>query len=148
MTIYIIDTNLVFSAILNTSSSIAEFIVNADANDIQLKAPTYLKGEFVKHMERLERLTGKEATTLLVTLNEYYGLIDFVPDQDIPIVHFAKAYKLIGHIDSDDLSFVALSSLEDKYLLTEDKKLAKGLISKGYQKVITFQQLKEKHNIK
>jgi len=81
-------------------------------------------------------------------LNKYYALIDFVPDQTIPITHFAQAFKLIGQIDSDDLSFVALSSFENEYLLTGDKKLAKGLISKGYQKVITFQQLKEKHNIK
>lgn len=147
MTVYIVDTNILFSAILSPTGSIARFLRNLESYNICLKALTFLRKEFDHLYPKLIQLTGQEVEEVQAAENLFEHL-DFVEDQTIPIAHFARAFKLIGAIDRDDLSFVALSISEDEFLLTGDRKLARGLLDKGYEKVISFSELKEKHNIK
>jgi predicted nucleic acid-binding protein len=147
MIIYIIDTNLVFSATLNPTSQIAKFIFNKEDYDIELIAPTFLKEEMSRHFDRLAELKKTPAKIVSRTLDYVYKQINFVKDKDIPIPHYSRAAELIREIDDDDLNFVALNISKDEYLLTGNVELYNGLPGKGYHKVITFQQLKEKHNI-
>ena len=147
MTVYVVDTNILFSAIVSPTGSIARFLHAIDSYNIKLKAPTFLQDEFGHLYPKLVELTGQDIEEVQEAVRALFERLEFVEDQTIPIAHFARAYKLIGEIDRDDLSFVALSSYEDAYLLTGDKRLAKGLIDKGYEKVISYAELKDKHNI-
>lgn len=147
MTGYIVDTNILFAAILKPAGSIGKFLKSQTEYSISLKAPSFLKRELTKHQEKLVKLTGRSAKDVDSAISELYDHVSFVEDKEIPILYYARAFRMIGEIDSDDLSFVALSLYEDEFLLTGDKKLVKGLLEKGYTKVLTFQQLKEKHDI-
>ncbi|MBC6996709.1 PIN domain-containing protein [Neolewinella lacunae] len=147
MTVYIVDTNIIFSALLKPEGSISQFVFNRQKYDIRLIAPLYLQLEMDQHFTRIVELTKVASTAVRTGLNLLYREVEFISDDLIPIPHYARAANLVHDIDDRDLNFVALSSYKDEYLLTGDLKLYDGLVSKGYFKVITFQELKEKHNI-
>ena len=148
MTIYIIDTNLIFSASLNLRSGIAEFIFLAEDYGVELIAPSFLKNEMEEHFPKLQKISGLTEEEVRKSLQSVYAKIRFIDDYLIPIPFYVKAAPFVRDVDPKDLVFVALSSFMDEILWTGDKKLHKGLLAKGYPKVITFDEIKEIHNFK
>ena len=62
---------------------------------------------------------------------------DIIPEQC-----WLEAKQLVSGIDMDDLPFVALALYLDAYLWTGDKILYNGLKTKGFEKVISTQELR------
>ena len=147
MTVYVTDTNILFSAALNLASGLAQFIVAKDSYQIKLIAPTYLKKEMQRLVPRLVEISKLSDEEIQSVVDFLYQQVVFTDDADIPLAHYARAAELVRDIDEDDISFVALSSYADVYLLTGDLELVTGLRSKGHHQVLTFKELKEKHNI-
>jgi len=139
---YIIDTNLVFSAALNLQSSIGQFILSSNANNIQFYAPAYLKSEIEKYIPKLLQISKLEISQIKRILELLYTKINFTDDKDIPFQHYKTAVFYVKDVDMGDLPFVALNEFIDGTLLTGDFKLYNGLVAKGYQKVVTFDQIK------
>ena len=138
---YIIDTNLVFSATLNLQSSIGQFILASNTNDIKFYAPLYLKSEIEKYIFKLVQISKLEVPQVKRILELLYNRINFVDDKDIPFLHYKTAVFYVKDVDMNDLPFVTLNEFINGTLVTGDLELYNGLIAKGYQKVVTFKQL-------
>ncbi|MBN1598813.1 MAG: hypothetical protein JW894_11005 [Bacteroidales bacterium] len=59
----------------------------------------------------------------------------------IPIEFYKRAEKIYSSIDIDDTAFVAVTDFVRGKLWTGDKELIQGLLSKGYQRFITTEEL-------
>ena len=131
----VIDTNIVFSALISASSIIPEIII-APYSNFKFYTSEYLFDELEEHKSKLQktsRLTEKEIERAKAELFKYISTIslDIIP-QEI----WQEAEVLTSDIDPDDILFVALSIFLDAYLWTGDKILYNGLQNKGFNKVI------------
>ncbi|NJC28172.1 PIN domain-containing protein [Neolewinella antarctica] len=140
MVVYIIDANLVFSAAMKPSSPIGEFIVISSVGLIDFFAPEFLKIEIDRHFDKIVERSKLSAQDVSRQLEIVYKRIKFIPDAQIPLAFWSRAADLVRDIDPDDIIFVALTEYKQELLLTGDMKLYDHLVSKGYQKVINFQQ--------
>ena len=142
MKILIIDTNLVFSAILNPRSKIGTFILQEAGDRVEFFAPTYLREEMEKHFDRLIEITTAPPETMHIIMMEVYQRIHFINDALIPFEHYHTALPLVRNIDMNDIAFVALNEYLDELLWTGDMQLYNGLKAKGYDKVLNFEEVK------
>lgn len=147
MDIYIIDTNLIFSAALNIDSGIGRFVLRTKEYDVDLYAPLYLKKEITQHTQRIVQASKLSEEEVKTALDKLFQAIVFINDEMIPFKEYVKAMRLVRNIDPDDVSFVALASYMDKTLWTGDQRLYRGLKSMGFEKVVTFEDIKRIYKI-
>jgi predicted nucleic acid-binding protein len=127
----IVDTNIVFSAILNSSSRIGKILISSKEH-FQFYTCDFLKTEVYKHRNKIRALTGltneeTEELELLVTEN-----IKFINEKLIPSKTLLSTEILLKNIDLSDVPFVALTNHLKGKLWTGDKKLITGLKAKKY----------------
>jgi len=136
----VIDTNIVFSALISSSSTIPEIII-APYSHFNFYTSEYLFEELERHKQKLQkasRLTEKEIEKAKTTLFKYINTISL---GIIPQKIWQEAEALTFDIDPDDISFVALSIFLNAYLWTGDKVLYNGLIDRGFEKVVLTSEL-------
>lgn len=131
----IVDTNIVFSAILNSSSRIGKILLNSKEH-FQFYTCDYLRMELQRHRNRLLKLTklmDNELTELegLVTSN-----IIFIDERLLPQELLLKTETLLKSIDPNDTPFVALTTHLGGKLWTGDMQLYKGLKLKRFKDII------------
>lgn len=136
----IVDTNIVFSAILNSSSRIGKILINSKEH-FQFYTCDFLRIELFRHRNKMQSLTGlTEGETkemeLLVTEN-----IKFISEKLIPTKIISSAEILLKNIDIGDVPFVALTKHLKGKLWTGDKKLIAGLEAKKFSDFITTNEL-------
>jgi predicted nucleic acid-binding protein len=136
----VVDTNVVFSALINSSSTIPEIIL-APYSRFKFYAPEFLFEELDNHKEKLikasklsEKEIDKEKRCLFKQINTIS--LDVIP-QEI----WEVADNLTFDIDPNDISFVALSIFLDARLWTGDKVLYNGLKNKKFNNVISTYEL-------
>ena len=129
MKFIVIDTNLIFSALIPQSSKIRDIILS---EEIKLYAPNYLISEIYKHKEKLIKYSKLDQSEFDFLFNGIIERINFVPNELIAIDSRQMAYKYCKNIDKNDIPFVALSIDLNVALWTGDKKLKEGLINLGY----------------
>lgn len=144
METYIVDTNLVFSAILNPKNPIGQFILSAHQNNVKLYAPDFLTIELERYIPKLLELSKIEEKEVRRITSLIFSKISFIADNIIPFECYKNAVPFVRDVDMDDLVFVALTNYLDETLWTGDLKLYKALKSKGYEKVVSFEEIKEK----
>ena len=131
----VIDTNIVFSALISSRSMIPEIII-APYSNFKFYTSDYLFDELEEHKGKLQKsskLTEKEIERARTELFKYINTISL---SIIPQKIWQEAEELTFDIDPDDISFVALSIFLNAYLWTGDKILYNGLKNKGFDKVI------------
>lgn len=143
MRIIVVDTNIVFSAILWPKGTLATFLRLKKLTKIQLYAPEYILVELARHSEKLVTISGKEVTEISELQRHLLEETTIVPDTDIPFEYFFRAAGLLREVDLDDVAFVALNDYLNGYLVTGDKHLINGLKRKGYSRILSFSQLLE-----
>jgi len=136
----VVDTNIVFSALISSSGIIPEIIVSPYGS-YKFYASDYLFDELASHKSKLlkaSKLSEKEIELAKAKLFNYISVVslDIIP-QEI----WQVAEILTYDIDPDDISFVALSIFLDAYLWTGDKVLYNGLQNKGFDKVVMTSNL-------
>jgi predicted nucleic acid-binding protein len=136
----IVDTNIVFSAILNSSSRIGKILINSKEH-FQFYTCDFLRIELFSHRNKMQSFTGlTEGETkemeLLVTEN-----IKFISEKLIPTKIISSAEILLKNIDLGDVPFVALTKHLKGKLWTGDKKLIAGLEAKKFSDFITTNEL-------
>jgi len=141
MKIIIVDTNIVFSALLNAESKVGEILLNNE-NQLDFYTSEHLRYEINKHKKKLLSLAKKlNDEKIDEIIYHVFSQIKFISDIQIPFENWVESAKLVRDIDKDDIQFVALTEYLGGQLWTGDKKLLNGLVAKGYQNCITTEQL-------
>ena len=138
----VVDTNIVFSAILNSTSRIGQILITSKSN-FQFYSCVFLKTELAKHQNKLLKLTKLSIEELeelqdLITKN-----ITFIHEGLLPEKTIIATEKLLIGVDLNDTVFVALTKNLKAKLWTGDKELVKGLKSKKFKDVITTGEILE-----
>jgi len=137
----VVDTNIVFSALISSSGTIPEIII-APFSKFKFFTSEYLFEELENHkhkLQKISKLTEKEINKAKTELFKYIKTISL---EIIPQEIWQEAEALTFDIDPDDISFVALSIFLDAYLWTGDKVLYNGLKNKGFYKVFLTSELR------
>lgn len=124
----IIDTNIIFSSLLNPKSTISDLILNS-TNTFEFYSPSIMLSELSKHKNKLLKISGlinDELEELKIYLLKNVHLL---PLETISDESWSKGLSLVKDIDEKDAPFVATSIDLNGFLWTGDKKLKNGLSS-------------------
>jgi predicted nucleic acid-binding protein len=138
----VVDTNIIFSAILKPDSRIGKIIITSKKH-FQFYTCDFLRTELLRHRDKLLKLTKLSSQELdelefLLTKNIIFINENLVPEKII----IASENILIG-IDLNDTPFVALTKHLKAKLWTGDKELAFGIESKKFIETLTTSQLSD-----
>jgi predicted nucleic acid-binding protein len=136
----IVDANIVFSAILNTNSKIADLLLNSE-NTFDFIAPDYLLSEIKKYHQKIGMLSKMSLEEIEKVQFRVLKPISFHSGFHIPESLWIKAEQYVLDIDPKDTPYLAFSFFYDCKIWSGDKILQKGLLLKGIEKVITTGEL-------
>lgn len=136
----IIDTNILFSAILNPKSKIGRILISSKKH-FQFYTCTFLTIELFKHQDKLSKLTKLTALELdeliiLLTRN-----IIFINEAIIPEKIILETESILLNVDLNDTPFVALTKHLNGKLWTGDKQLMGGLRNKKFIEILNTNEL-------
>ena len=126
----VIDTNIVFSTLLNPNSAVGEVLMNIQ-DHFTFYAPELLKDELKRYALKISTCSKLTPQQLDEVKELLFTNIIFVSEELISEQSWVEAFQLTQDIDEDDTPFVALSIELNAKLWTGDKILSKGLASKG-----------------
>jgi len=130
----VVDTNIIFSALLNTNGTIGEILINSK-DSFEFYSCNYMRYEIQKHWEKLKKISKLSDQQLTDAQFHLFSRLNFVNEDLIPDSIWEKAYLLAKDIDVDDTDFVALTLYIKGTLWTGDKELYNGLKNKGFKKI-------------
>ncbi|HAQ18817.1 MAG TPA: nucleotide-binding protein [Prolixibacteraceae bacterium] len=139
----VVDTNIVFSAILNSQSWIGQIILHSDKS-VKFYSPRFLQVEIQNHFQKIKKITNLSDYEVNELTEILYTKINFISEEFIPKESLLKADELTKDVDFDDVMFVALSLHLNCKLWTGDKVLVNALVKKGFRKFISTSELMEK----
>ncbi len=135
-----VDSNIVFSAILNTRSNIGQ-LLTIGSKHFDFYTIDLLKTEILNHKIQIQKITGFSDDKFDEIYDLIISKIRFVDDILISDNSLKSAYNLTHDIDEEDTLFVALNNHLKSKLWTGDKVLGNGLKNKGYSRIITTAEL-------
>jgi predicted nucleic acid-binding protein len=138
----IIDTNVMFSAMLNQQSAIGDVILNSQ-DIFTFYSCEYLKEEIETHRDKIIKIAKLDEIAFEEIKSLTYQPIQFFDEAIIPFEYWKKAAHLVRDIDMKDIAFVALSLFLEKKIWTGDKPLLSGLAKKGFKNTITTNEILE-----
>ncbi len=136
----IVDTNIVFSGILNRKSRIGKILIS-EQKYFDFYSCFYLQTELKNHYPKIAHI-AKKSIDRIAEIEKYVTRnIKFINEIVIPESIIVESEKLVEDIDFDDILFVALTKHINGKLWSGDNKLIKGLKLKGFTQVITTQEI-------
>lgn len=138
----IVDTNIVFSAILNSQGKIGQLIING-SKFFTFYTVGLLKDEIEEHKDKILKISEFTNDQFIKSYETITKRITFVDEILISDKELIKALDLVADIDENDALFVALTNHLNGKLWTGDKKLITGLQRKGYSKILSTDELYE-----
>ncbi|MEO6852065.1 MAG: PIN domain-containing protein [Mucilaginibacter sp.] len=138
----IVDTNIVFSTLLNPHSAIGEILMNIQ-DEFTFFAPELLKEELKRYTPKIAAYSKLSQIDLIDIEKAVFSTIIFVSEETISEKSWIRAFDLTKNIDEDDTPFIALGIELDAKLWTGDKVLSNGLAKKGVDIVVTTADLKK-----
>ena len=136
----IVDTNIVFSALLNSNSRIGRLLLNS-RNSFEFYSCKYLQKEIQCHFHRILTYSRLKEEDLSELINLIESRIFFIDEKLLPETVIFRAKELVKDIDFDDFAFVAIANYLNALLWTGDKVLIEGLRKKNYKNIITTLEL-------
>lgn len=136
----IVDTNIVFSALLNSNSRIAKILLNSKEH-FQFFTCNYLKTEIQRHQRKLLKATKLSEEDLNELEDIVTRKIMFIDERLIPQDILIKTETQLKTIDLNDTVFVALAKHLKGKLWTGDMQLYKGLKAKRFKDIILTSDL-------
>lgn len=136
----VVDTNIIFSALLNSQGKIGDLLFNT-RGQFAFYSSSYMRFEIQKHWEKLLKISKLSNEELHASYDRVVSQIKFIDEELIPTSIWEAAEILVADIDIDDIDFVALQIFINGKLWTGDKPLYNGLKVKGYQGLLTTTEL-------
>ncbi len=141
----IVDTNIIFSCLLNSQGIIGDLIFNS--NDVfEFYSNQYMRFEIRKHWNKLKRISKLSDIALETAFDKMLSNLTFINEELIPPKNWQKAETLLIDIDIDDIDFVALTGYLQGTLWTGDKVLYEGLKIKHFRTVYNTQDMMKLRN--
>lgn len=136
----IVDTNIIFSCLLNSQGTIGDLIFNSD-NVFDFYSNQYMRFEIRKHWNKLKKISKLTDLELETAYDKMLTKLTFINEELISQNDWQKAETLVADIDLDDTDFVALTTYLKGSLWTSDKPLYEGLKAKRFRIVYNTQDL-------
>lgn len=131
----VVDTNIVFSALLNTSSTIGNLLFHS-SGICEFYSCAYMRTEMHKHWQKLKSISKLSDEELQTTYDLILLRVLFVQEELIALETLRTALSLVENTDPDDVDFVALAMHLNAALWTGDKPLYNGLKAAGFEAVL------------
>lgn len=138
----VVDTNIVFSAILNTNNVIADIILHPK-NRLNFYSTEQLLFEIHEHKDKIKKLSTYTDTELDRLILLFSNRIRFINVKLIPKEIYSKSELLTTNVDIDDTEFIALTDHIKGKFWSGDKVLRNGLIKKKWNKFISTDELSQ-----
>ncbi|MGJ8591842.1 MAG: PIN domain-containing protein [Aquaticitalea sp.] len=132
----IVDTNIIFSALLSPNGTIGDLLLNS-SNMFDFYSPSYLLDELDNNKKKLLDISGFSEKELDFLQRMLLKKVGFINLESIRESTWEKAIELTYDVDEFDAPFIALALEMDSPLWTGDKKLIKGLNKKGVDWILT-----------
>jgi len=142
----IVDTNIVFSALLNSNGRIGRLLFDS-RNKFHFYSCKYLQKEIHRHIDKIRHYSGLNEDDLSELISLIESRIIFIEEELLSDSIIAEAKELVSGIDFDDFAFVAVNNHLSALLWTGDKKLIIGLRQKGYRRIVSTDDLWEMQQI-
>ncbi len=136
----VVDSNIIFSGLLNINSKIGQILINGPMI-YKFYAPEYVKSEILEHSDKIKQLSHQSDIEFVETFELIMRGIRVLNQTLIDKRFYLFSFNLCKDIDPDDTDFVAVTEFVKGQLWTGDKKLSKGLKSKGYERIISTEEL-------
>lgn len=136
----VVDTNVIFSAILSPSGKIGQILIYGQ-RQFEFYAPNLVKVEVKRHRAKIIQLGELTDPDFEDTRDDIFDCLNFISEEQIPYQYWQEAIPLVRDTDMDDIAFVVLSEYLDAQLWTGDKKLLKGLTNMGFTKGVTTDEI-------
>lgn len=136
----VVDTNIAFSAILNTNSKIARIFLQP-RSIIRFYSTEQLLHEINYHKDKIKNISNYSDFELDKIIHLITNRIRFINPQLISRETYDYAESLTHDVDIDDTEFVALTEHLEGKLWSGDKELLKGLKKKGWIKITSVDEL-------
>lgn len=136
----VVDTNIIFSALLNSNSNIGDIIFNSDKH-FEFYSCAYMRYEIQKHWERLKKISKLTDEELQVSFTQVLSKLKFINEEIIPVETWVASEEITKGIDVDNTDFVALTKFLRATLWTGDKVLYKGLKKSNFKKLLNTAEL-------
>lgn len=137
----IVDTNIVFSCLLNVNNTIGDLLFNSD-EIFEFYSCEYMRYEIGKHWEKLKKISNLSDKELEESQFRAFTKIHFINEELISERTWKSSEQLVADIDIDDADFVALTKHLKGSLWTGDKELYEGLKLKKFKQAYTTTELK------
>ena len=133
----IIDTNIIFSALLHEDNKYANTLIKNDANH-DFYAVYFTIVELFKHKEKIKKYSKLSDEEVLEVLYELLKRIHIINDDIISNISWKQAMQLVYDVDVKDVPNVALTIELEGKLWTNDIELKDGLRAKGFDEFFEF----------
>lgn len=131
----VVDTNIVFSAMLNTNSRISTILLYPKST-LNFYSTERLLLEIENHSAKLKMLSGYSDSEFEKVFELFVQKIRFINIKLIPKQIYLETLKLTENVDIDDTEFVALTEHIKGRLWSGDKELIHGLIANKWDRFI------------
>ena len=138
----VVDTNIIFSAILNSNSNIGNLLFNSDKH-FEFFSCSYMRYEIHKHWNRLKKIAKLSEEQLQTSYALVLSKLKFINEEIIPVEIWLASEEITHKIDVDDIDFVALSKFLNASLWTGDKILYNSLKGLHFKKMLSTSELLE-----
>lgn len=136
----VVDTNIIFSALLNSNSTIGELLFNSDKH-FEFYSCSYMRYEIQKHWGRLRKVSKLSEEQLQVSYTQVLLKLKFINEEIIPVETWLASEEITKRIDIDDTDFVALTKFLKATLWTGDKILYNGLKKHKFKKLLNTTEM-------
>ncbi len=143
----VVDTNVIFSTLLNSNSNIGDLIFNS-YEYFEFYSCNYMRYEIQKHWERLIKISKLSDEQLQISFTQVISKLRFISEEIIPQEIWEASEEIAKGIDIDDTDFIALTKFLKAKLLTGDMVLYKGLRKLGFKKVLNTSEMLELRKFK
>ncbi len=138
----LIDTNLLFSAIIKPEGKISEIILNPKFG-LNIFGCYFSYIELFKYKNKMLKVSKLNETELLEVMYQIIKRINFINEECISVNIFNKAFELTKDIDEKDTVFIAMAEFLECKLWSGDLQLVNGLRMKDYFNILKTDELLE-----
>jgi predicted nucleic acid-binding protein len=134
--IIVVDTNIVFSGLLNPTGKIGDLLLNS-VGVFEFYAPAFILEELINHHQKLLKISNLHNDELIFLKRILLKKIELIDLDTISGKTWDKSIELVQNIDEFDAPFIALSIELSAPLWTGDKKLINGLKKKNVEWILS-----------